>query len=342
MTGRRTLLAERPNDLDVSVVICTYSLDRWQCLVDAVRSVQRQTIPPREVITVADYNEELLERMQRCLPGVTAIPNSAERGAGGARNTGVKAAAGSIVAFLDDDAVAVPDWIEQLLGPISNPNTLGVGGEVAPEWLAPMPRWFPREFGWVLGCSYRGLPESTSSLRNLAAGNMAVRKDVFLELEGFREGHGNVRCDVGRPEHAKRRRFVTRQSGCEETDFCIRALRRWPGSVWTYHPPMKIYHRVPAEHLSCKYFLARCNDEGLAKATVVVEFSGSKLGLASERSYVRETLPRGIHMGVKDFFSGDPWGLARSGAIFIGFSVTALAFLRGRLSTIAICPSRER
>lgn len=334
----RLSLAETSYELDVSVVICTYSEERWQCLVDAIRSVQQQTIPPREVIVVADYNEELLKRMQRCLRDVTAIPNSGERGAGGARNTGVMAATGSIVAFLDDDAVAVPDWIEQMREPLSDPNALGVGGEVVPRWLAPPPPWFPSEFGWVLGCSYRGLPESTSPIRNVMAGNMAVRRHVFLSLGGYRRGHGNVRFDTASPENAKRHRFVTRQSGCEETDFCIRALRRWPGSVWIYHPPVRIHHRVPAARLSWNYFLARCNDEGLAKATVVVKFSGGKLGLASERSYVAETLPSGIRLGLKDFLSGDPWGLARAGAIFVGLSVTALAYLRGRLSTIAVRP----
>jgi Glycosyl transferase family 2 len=326
-----------PAELDVSVVICTYSEARWQYLVDAVTSVRRQTVPAREVIVVSDRNDALLQRLRRSLPEVVSIANAGERGAGGARNTGAEAASGAIVAFLDDDAVATPDWIEQMRGPLADPNVLGVGGDVVPQFLAPRPRWFPGEFGWVLGCSYTGLPEATSPVRNLMGCNMAVRRDVFRALGGFRPGHGNVQFDGAGQDAAGagaagRSRFATRQSGCEETDLCIRGILHRPGSAWIHHPPVRVFHQVPAARLTWRYFLARCNDEGLAKATVVVRFSGARLGLSSERSYAAVTLPRGVRTGLRDLLHGDPWGAARSGAIAVGFTVTALAYLRGRLS----------
>jgi glycosyltransferase involved in cell wall biosynthesis len=325
-----SLPADTTVPLDVSVVLCTYTEQRWQLLTAAVGSLQRQTAPPHEVIVVTDYNDVLLERVRASLPGAIAMPNSRERGAAGARNTGAAAASGSVVAFLDDDAVAASDWIERMLEAFSDQSILGVGGEIVPEYEAPRPRWLPREFDWVLGCTYRGLPEVTCPIRNLIGANMAVRKDVFLALDGFRPGHGNVQDDGGQP--LRRRRFVTRQSGCEETDLCVRALRRWPGSVWLYHPPVLVHHRVPAARLTWRYFLARCNDEGLAKAEVVVDYSGAELGLASERSYVAKTLTSGVRTGLADFLRGDVYGLARAGAITAGLLVTVQAYARGRLA----------
>src|SRR3954451_11811986 len=140
----------------VSVVICAYSDERWDDLVAAIESVRRQTVPALEMIVVIDRNPGLLDRVKATMPDVIAMPNEDEGGAGGARNTGVAAAKGEIIAFLDDDAEADPDWLEQLLPSFDDPKVLGIGGHIDPKWMAPRPSWFPDEFGWVLGCSYPG------------------------------------------------------------------------------------------------------------------------------------------------------------------------------------------
>ncbi len=47
-------------DTDISVVICAYSEDRWDDLVAAIDSIQRQRTPPRETIVAVDHNPALL------------------------------------------------------------------------------------------------------------------------------------------------------------------------------------------------------------------------------------------------------------------------------------------
>src|SRR5258708_37777636 len=104
----------REKSLDVSVVICAYTEERWDELVATVESLQQQTLPPREVILVIDNNTCLLERARASLPDVILIENSEPQGLSGARNSGIAGAKGSLIAFLDDDATAEREWLERL------------------------------------------------------------------------------------------------------------------------------------------------------------------------------------------------------------------------------------
>src|SRR5258708_23321976 len=115
---------------DISVVICAYTMARWSDLLAAVQSVRRQSTPPREIIVVVDHNAELLQRVRRHLPSVIAVENSEPHGLSGARNSGIRVAKGEIIAFIDEDALAEPDWLERLLAGYSNPQVVGVGGAI--------------------------------------------------------------------------------------------------------------------------------------------------------------------------------------------------------------------
>ena len=66
--------------LDISVVICAYTEERWQHLVLAVESIQQQHVSPKEIIVVIDYNTALFERTRMHIPGITVIENSGPKG----------------------------------------------------------------------------------------------------------------------------------------------------------------------------------------------------------------------------------------------------------------------
>ncbi|MBA2383347.1 MAG: glycosyltransferase family 2 protein [Actinobacteria bacterium] len=298
---------------EVSVVVCAYTEARWNDLGAAVESVRRQSAPALEIIVVVDHNATLFARVREELEGVVAVENREERGLSGARNSGIAVASGSIVAFLDDDAVAAPDWLERLARGYADPRVLGVGGGVEPHWLGGRPRAFPTEFQWVVGCTYRGMPETTSRVRNIIGANMSLRRDVFVEVGGFRSGIGRV---------------GTRPVGCEETELCIRAQRRWPEGVILFEPRAAVRHTVPASRAGWKYFTSRCYAEGLSKA-LVARFAGAEAGLSSERTYVVRTLPRGVARGVADALRGDVAGLGRAGAIVAGLLVTSVGYVVG-------------
>lgn len=299
---------------DVSVIICAYADERWHDLVAAVESLQQQSEPPREIIVVIDHNTRLLERARAELTGSIVTENCGPRGLSGARNSGIEFAHGALIAFLDDDAVAEPDWLALLSRHCVDPRVLGVGGAVIPRWLGTRPDWFPEEFYWVVGCTYRSLPRSLSIVRNPYGGCMCLRREVF-------EIAGNFKHEIGR--------IGKRPLGGEETELCIRAKWHWPQKIFLYEPYAKIHHCVPSSRTNWRYFLSRCYAEGLSKATIT-RLVGVDDGLACERVYILRALPMGILRGIKDaVVHGDSAGLMRAAAIVAGFVTTMAGYIRG-------------
>jgi GT2 family glycosyltransferase len=302
----------------VSVVIPAYSLDRWDYLCEAVASVQAQTIMDLEIIVAIDHNPELLTRAAREFPGVTVVANGVSRGASGTRNAGVAASHGQVLAFLDDDAVAHPDWLELLLRPLTDPSVVGVGGRLVPLWSASRPRWFPLEFDWAIGCSYRGMPKSATSVRNVWSNNMAIRRECFDAIGGFRSGFGKV----GTRSHP------------EDTDLCLRASAHDHGGTWTYEPNAVVGHQVPLDRATISYFLKRCYLEGQGKAALA-SLNGVADSTSVERMYTRRILPRGFIRGFLEMVRGEVSGVSRSLAIAAGISVAIAGYLGGRTAAVA-------
>jgi glucosyl-dolichyl phosphate glucuronosyltransferase len=299
----------------MSVVICTWTGARWQELREAVRSVARQSHPPLETIVVVDHDTTLLGRAREELEDVVVIPNTEERGLSGARNSGLAIARGDVVAFLDDDALAASDWLRLLAGEYEDESVLGVGGAIEPVWEK-RPHWFPAEFGWVVGCTYRGLPRERAAVRNLIGASMSFRRELFSELGGFRHGIG---------------RLGTRPVGCEETDFCLRVERAHPGGCFIYQPLALVHHRVPAHRARWRYFLARCYGEGLSKA-LIVDAAGFRRGLAAERAYTARALTSGFCSALLAALTfRDRSGFLRATAIAAGLGAAAAGFCSGHL-----------
>jgi GT2 family glycosyltransferase len=300
----------------VSVVICAHDTGRWDRLEAAIGSVLAQSRPVHEIVLVIDHNPELFRRASTRWPDTQVVENVEPRGLSGARNTGVARASGTHLAFLDDDAVADPDWVRELLTGYASPEVIAVGGEVVPRWLSQRPRWFPPEFDWIVGCSYTGMPRHDQPVRNLIGANMSFRADVLVGLGGF---------------HREIGRLGSLPLGCEETELCIRARQRHPGSVVLYRPAARVWHSVPPDRARWRYFLSRCRAEGESKA-VVTRLVGSGAALATERRYVAQTLPRGVLGGFGDALQRrDAYGLARAGAIIIGLATTAAGYTVRRL-----------
>ena len=303
--------------LDVSVVICAYTEERWDSLVAAVQSIQRQSASSYEIIVVIDYNQRLLERVNaQFRQALVVVENKGPQGLSGARNSGVAVARGALIAFLDDDARAEPGWLEHLRRCFDDPQTLGAGGTIEPDWSGKRPGWFPGEFYWVVGCTYRDRPERPVVVRNPYGGCACYRREIFDVVGGFR-------TDMGRRG--------TLPLGCEETELCVRASQHWPLKIFLYEPRASVYHCIPPVRARWRYFRSRCFAEGLSKAAMT-HYVGAKDGLATERAYVYQTLPHGILRGIAEvLFRFDLSGLLRAGAIIAGLTFTMSGYCTGRI-----------
>ena len=298
----------------MSVIICAFTEDRWEDLCGVLGSVRAQTEPPGEIILVIDHCPPLLRRARLAFPEVTVVPNHFQKGLAGGRNTGVAHAWGDVVAFIDDDAVAGPDWLARLADHYLDPTVLGVGGLVEPAWEHRRPGWFPPELDWVVGCSYLGMRSGLGPVRNFIGANMSFRREILAEIGGFS-------IELGRVD--------SNPFGCEETELCLRVSQRHPGAILLYEPAASVRHRVRRHRARWRYLRARCYAEGRSKATVA-SLAGAEPALASERSYVRSTIPRGVCRSLLRALRGRPSGLLSAFALVLAVFTTGFGYVVGR------------
>ena len=300
--------------IEISVVICAYTEERWDELLAAVDSTQKQTLPPCEILVVIDHNSGLYEQACQTLKNVSVMENQEARGLSGARNTALRLTKGNVIAFMDEDATASSDWLEILSTSYQDQAVLGVGGQIKSDWQTGRPGCFPEALDWVVGCTYRGLPVQIAPVRNLIGCNMSFRREVFDSVNGFRHGIG---------------RIGTLPVGCEETELCIRARQFWPDRNFIYDPRAVVLHRVTGKRSNFSYFLSRCYAEGLSKA-LVTRFIGTQSGLNSEWNHTLKILPLGVLGGVRDgIVRRDASGWGRASAIITGLFFTTCGFIIG-------------
>jgi glucosyl-dolichyl phosphate glucuronosyltransferase len=299
----------------VSVVICSYTEQRWDLLMRVIDSVHAQTLRPDQVIVVVDHNVDLYKRLVATVQDVTLVESSGPQGLSGARNTGVGLATSEVVAFLDDDAEADPTWLERLTALYDDSDVLAVGGMVEPVWEGGRPGHFGPELDWIVGCSHRGMPTVASEVRNVVGANMSFRLQILQHVGGFNVTLG---------------RQGAKPLGCEETEVCIRAAIGSPGSRVVYEPTALVRHHVPVQRGTFRYMIERAWSEGISKAEVS-KVVGHKRALGPERRYVRSVLPRAFFAALAGWGRGaDPHGLQRAGAYVAVLGVTAAGYFRGR------------
>jgi cellulose synthase/poly-beta-1,6-N-acetylglucosamine synthase-like glycosyltransferase len=299
----------------VSVVICAYTEERWPLLVRSLESVQNQERQPVEIIVCIDHNDALLERCQGewgheqgdgQVP-IVVIANRYDGRLGSARNSALEIAAGDIVAFLDDDARATPEWLDRLLAPYEDDTVVAVGGAPRPEFEGQRPGWFPFEFDWVFGCAYAGLPQSRAVRARLIGANMSARRQALVSIGGF---HSDNHDDM---------------------DMCHRLAYVYPDTLIVYEPDALVLHHVPKARTTWSYFWRRCYfvNKGKVEAFSQMEEAAS---LSADIGFVGWAVTRGIPRELRQVLKGDFWGVARVLAIAVGVMLAGLGHVAGQVA----------
>jgi GT2 family glycosyltransferase len=314
----------------VSVVIPAYTLDRWALLRKAVESARGQTVPVDEVVVCIDNNPELQQlaadewqgapapsvrvlgnRHDDHLDGmathVRAHGSSRRFGAGSARNTAVEGVASDVVAFMDDDAWADPDWLERLLSVYADPAVVAVGGAPVPDYETARPDWMPANFDWVFGCTYEGLPTRTAPLRHLIGANMSVRRDALLTVGGFQS------IDF------------------DDLDLCMRLAHAYGDDRIFFEPRAVVHHHVSAERVTWQYFYRRCFYVNREKVLAFDEM-GEAANLSAEREFVWRALRVRVADDLRRSARGDRSAVRSLAAMLVGIGLAGAGHLWGRIA----------
>jgi glucosyl-dolichyl phosphate glucuronosyltransferase len=248
---------------DATVLIATHN--RAVLLDETLASIARMRVSPglRWEAIVVDNNSTDGTRavVDRHIPGFPVRLRylfEPRQGRSSALNAGVAEAEGTILAFTDDDVRVVDGWLDPAAALLGADASLAyAGGPVEPIWGAPPPRWLDLTRGDLWGTiaiqnhgGDRFIYEEAGKVP--LGANMAVRRDVFERVGGFRP-------DLGRAGG----RLVL---GQEVPELLTRV--RAAGLRGAYLPAMQVQHHIPAARLTPRYFRRWWFGKGVSRAVM--------------------------------------------------------------------------
>jgi len=112
----------------VSTYVPAYNVAEY--LPRCVEALFAQTLPPDEILVIDDGSRDASAEIVAKYPAVTLIQHGTNKGLAAARNTAMRAARNELVASLDADCIADPEWLAQLADAMQDPSIAGVGGKL--------------------------------------------------------------------------------------------------------------------------------------------------------------------------------------------------------------------
>lgn len=236
--------------MKVSVVIPTYSMERYEDFRECVESVLSQTYDDVEAVIIVDGNEEVCEKARKEFgdhSDTVIYCNHDDAGPLSRANMGSVQATGDVVAMTDDDAVPRDDWVETLVDTYEDYDCISVGGRIEPEWVAGKAEYIPEEYYWLIGATHRGFREDEGEVRNTFGANLSFRRDVFMRLGGIKLGGIGPSSVQGR-----------------ETEFCARMQKQYGEGVM-YNPRAVVYHKIYDYRTKKRWLVKRAFWQGFSK-----------------------------------------------------------------------------
>jgi len=234
----------------ISVIVATHSPERLNDLQGLLDSLRAQTYPFVETIVVVEHAKELCDEIASyaLTKGITSLQvlyNDGSPGLSSNRNLGVQRASGDIIAFIDDDAIAFPDWASEIAQTFSeNEGVIGVTGPALPKWEESDLAWLPEECYWLVSCTAYAKWNELRETRGAWGMNMAFRREAFSLAGSFSTATGYTAA-------GKRYQLVP-----EDLEFSLR-IRRLSGQRIVYNPRVGVWHRVHPSRLAWRFVAVR-------------------------------------------------------------------------------------
>lgn len=295
--------------LKISVVICTYNRSAY--IQDAMQSLYDQTLTKDsyEVIVVNNRSTDSTEFI--CKTFVDSHRDASfsyleerQQGASFARNTGARLAQSPLLCFMDDDAIADPDYLERIvLFFETHPDAGGLGGRIIPKYIPAEPKWMSHYVSSLVGHFHYSETVSVFAHNKYPLeSNMVIRKADFDAIGGFNTALPGV--------------MGTLRIGGEGKDFFFRlkALDR----VIYYDPDIRVQHVVETAKLTPEYMYRVASGIGRGERVRMNEKGGFSLFLKLTE-YVFK-LGASLVLGIKYIIQGTP---AKAGPV-IRFRIDAI------------------
>ncbi len=318
MTGLvESPIDERNEELTISVVVCAYTMERFDQTRRCVASILAGDRHPDEVLLIVDKNPMLRERLQKVLPPEVRVFDSDGHGISDARTMALRLAIGSVVAFIDDDARADPSWLSELSSAFQDAEVLGAGGRVEPDWEDASAA-LPPEIYWVVGATYRGHRTDAGPISRPLGCNMAVRREIFLAVGGFPSAFGP--------------RSGGKVSSNEELATFTTITNHYGDECVLYVPTAVVHHFAPLSRCTFRYVMSRSTVEGTSKADIRRLFGSSVM--TADRRYVKEVIGSSVLGYLADALRDRDSRSLRAAALVVGsFLVTTWAYLTRLVQT---------
>ena len=251
------LSAAAPQLPCVSVVICTYN--RADRLVFALEALEKQTLPNQafEVLVVdnrsSDHTAAVCESFRDRLDNFRYVYEPVQ-GLSKARNTGWLACQSPYVAYLDDDAIPCPAWVESIFNAFETvqPKPVSIGGPIHPLWEIPRPDWLSPTMETLFTILEGGDTSRWFGAHEYPWGaNVVYRRDALEKFGGFCEQLG--------------RKGQSLLSG-EET--LLNETLTAEGERFYYSSQAAVAHWVPKERINPEWLIQRSYWQGYSVALV--------------------------------------------------------------------------
>jgi glycosyltransferase involved in cell wall biosynthesis len=271
--------------LTLDVVIPTFNRHRW--LGSTLDSLQSADIPAGldvRVIVVdnnsTDATRETVLDRQREFGGRLEYVFERRQGRSFALNAGIAAAGGDLVGMIDDDEEIDGRWFKIIHSQFGQPGLDFIGGPYVPRFEVPAPGWLPLDYPAVIGSidggeKITGYGSSYPGI--LMGGNAVIRRSVLDAVGSYKTSLGRTR---------------TRLLAGEDEDMYRRLLAS--GATGLYIPELIIYHRVPAERLTKRYFRRWCFWRGVSRGVLDRESPAKAVYLAGVPRWLYGKAARGL------------------------------------------------